>query len=441
MTSLSSRFRSPTRGDLLLLAPALAAAAAICALLPFETARTAVPLLMMAALPFVAWAIIRLRSMERWLGRINETALAVTGGDFEARLVQLPERDGVERRALLAVNDMIDVTDAFVREAGTSMLYVSENKYFRLIVERGLLGQFRRQAAAVNAATRAIDQKFAEFRTLADRFEAAAKGIADQVADAASMLDMTAQGMADSASGASRQAVDVAGAAEQAASNVEGVASAAEELSASVKEIATQVDRSTRVTGEAVMRAARSEDLLKGFVAATDSIRAIITFVNKIAAQTNLLALNATIEAARAGDMGKGFAVVASEVKGLATQTAKATGEIGEQIEAMSVATDQVVRALSDISSSIGNIDQIATAIASAVEQQSAATNEIARNVAEASQGTGTVSNGIRKLRDTAAATGDAAKDTLSAAGALTGQATMLRDELDRFFVAVRKVA
>jgi len=442
MTNSSSRSKGDRLSAVLVYGtPVLAAAAALCAALPHDAARVAAPLIMAFVVPFIVLAVARMRSMERCLERIAVTADAVRGGDFEARIAGLPSRDGAARRALLAVNDMIDVTDAFVREAGASMQYVSENRFFRFILERGLLGQFRRQAAAVNAATRAIDHKLTEFKALADRFEVAAKAVAEKVADAASMLDMTAQGMAESANGASRQAVDVAGAAEQAASNVEGVASAAEELSASVKEIATQVDRSTRVTGEAVTKAQRSEDLLQGLVKATDSIRAIITFVSEIAAQTNLLALNATIEAARAGDLGKGFAVVAAEVKGLATQTAKATGEIGAQIDAMSGATDQVVRALAEISESIGNIDQVATAIASAVEQQSAATNEIARNVAQAAQGTGTVSTGLQSLRDTATATGDSAKDTLSAAGALSGQATMLREELDRFFVAVRKVA
>jgi len=443
MTSSFSRFSGGwSRADLFYGVPILAAMAALSsALLPAATGRLVAAVLMGATAVLAAWAVYRMRVVETWLDRIARTADSVRRGDFEARLIGLPEGEGPVTRASCAVNDMIDVTDAFVREAGASMQNVSENKYFRLIIERGLLGQFRQQAAAINAATRAIHCKITEFKELADAFENAATAVADQVGDAASMLDVTAKGMAESANGATRQAADVASAAEQAATNVEGVASAAEQLSASVKEIAAQVDRSTRVTAEAVTRSQRSEALLESLVAATTSIREIVTFVNTIAAQTNLLALNATIEAARAGNLGKGFAVVAAEVKGLANQTAKATGEISEQIDAMSKATDQVVEALTEITTSIGDIDQIATAIAGAVEQQSAATGEIARNVAQAATGTGTVSHGVQDLRETATATGEAATETLSAAGVLNGQARMLRTELDRFFEAVGKVA
>ena len=376
--------------------------------------------------------------MERCLDRIAVTADAVRGGNFEARIAGVPPANGVARRAIQAVNDMIDVADAFVREAGASMQYVSENKYFRLILERGLLGQFRRQASAVNAATRAIDHKLTEFKALADRFEVAAKSVAEKVADAASMLDMTAQGMAESANGASRQAVDVAGAAEQAASNVEGVASAAEQLSASVKEIATQVDRSTRVTGETVAKAQRSEDLLQRLVKATESIRAIITFVSEIAAQTNLLALNATIEAARAGEAGKGFAVVASEVKTLANQTAKATDEIAKQIQSIQGATQESVAAIDEISKTIEQLSEISSAVAAAVEEQGAATNEISRNVQEAAHGTQQVSSNISDVQRGATETGSASSQVLSSAQSLSQESNRLKTEVDKFLSNVR---
>jgi methyl-accepting chemotaxis protein len=108
--------------------------------------------------------------------------------------------------------------------------------------------------------------------------------------------------------------------------------------------------------------------------------------------QIELLALNATIEAARAGEAGRGFAVVASEVKALAKQTAKATGEIGQQISGMQAATQDSVGAIKEISSTIERLSEISSTIAAAVEEQGAATQEISRNVQQAAQGTQQVS-------------------------------------------------
>ncbi len=154
--------------------------------------------------------------------------------------------------------------------------------------------------------------------------------------------------------------------------------------------------------------------------------------------QTNLLALNATIEAARAGEAGKGFAVVASEVKALATQTAKATEEIGVQIAGMQQATGLTVSAIDHIRGTISEISQIATTIASAIEEQGAATQEIARNVQQAAQGTHEVASNITGVTRAASETGAGSSQVLGAANELSKQSETLRAEVDRFLADVR---
>mgnify|MGYP002857043267 CR=1 FL=1 len=89
----------------------------------------------------------------------------------------------------------------------------------------------------------------------------------------------------------------------------------------------------------------------------------MVVLINDIASQTNLLALNATIEAA------KGFAVVANEVKGLATQTAKATEEIVEQVASMQEANRNAVTAIDGIGRTIGEINNVVEAISVVVDQ------------------------------------------------------------------------
>jgi methyl-accepting chemotaxis protein len=230
----------------------------------------------------------------------------------------------------------------------------------------------------------------------------------------------------------------VTGAAEEASSNVQTAASGAEELSSSIGEISRQVAQSNDYTTKAVAETENITGRVKGLDDAAQKIGDVIGLIQDIAEQTNLLALNATIEAARAGEAGKGFAVVASEVKTLATQTAKATEEIAQQIGGMQEATGGTVTAIDGIRGIIASINENASAIAAAVEQQNAATSEIARNVQQAATGTSDVSANIGNVNQGAAQTGAAASQVLSAADALTAQADELQREVQGFLSSVR---
>jgi len=285
---------------------------------------------------------------------------------------------------------------------------------------------------------RAEIEKKAAMNTMADDFESSVKGIVQMVASASTELQSTAQSMSATAEETSRQAGAVAAASEQASTNVQTVASAAEELSSSIREISRQVSESARISGQAVADAGRTNDQVKALAEAAQKIGDVVKLINGIAGQTNLLALNATIEAARAGEAGKGFAVVASEVKSLANQTARATEEISAQVTSIQGATAGSVQAIQTITQTIGRINEIAAAIASAVEEQGAATQEIARNVQQAAAGTNEVSSNITGVTKAATDTGAAAGQVLGASGELSTQSEALGAKVDAFIARIR---
>ena len=288
------------------------------------------------------------------------------------------------------------------------------------------------------AEKQAEEEKRRAMRKVADDFEAKVSSVVDTVSQTATQMQTTAKSMTSAAGETEQQAASAAAASEEASSNVQTVAAATEELSSSIEEISRQVSRSTETAGQAVANARSTNEKVEGLVEAAQKIGDVVKLIQDIAEQTNLLALNATIEAARAGEAGKGFAVVANEVKSLATQTAKATEEIAQQIGEIQGATTDAASAIRTIGETVEQINEIASNISAAVEEQGAATQEIARNVQQASQGTKQVAGTVSSVSQTAAQTGGSANEVLAAAGNLADQSDTLRREVDNFIAQVR---
>jgi methyl-accepting chemotaxis protein len=284
----------------------------------------------------------------------------------------------------------------------------------------------------------AAQQRKADMIKMADDFEGAVGEIIETVSSASTELEASATMLTSTAVRSQELATAVASASEEASTNVQSVASATEELTSSVNEISRQVQESARMANEAVDQARKTNDRVGELSKAAARIGDVVELINTIAGQTNLLALNATIEAARAGEAGRGFAVVASEVKALAEQTARATGEIGQQISGIQAATHDSVGAIREISGTIEKLSEISSTIAAAVEEQGAATQEISRNVQQAAMGTQQVSSNISDVQRGASETGSASSQVLSASQSLSGDSNRLKLEVGKFLSSVR---
>ena len=223
-----------------------------------------------------------------------------------------------------------------------------------------------------------------------------------------------------------------------AALDVSSVAGAAEQLLASIEEISRQVVQSTGVVRKTVAETKATGAGMDRLASAAQRVGDVVSLISRIAAQTNLLALNATIEAARAGEAGRGFAVVAQEVKTLATQTAKATQDIADQIAEMQAATNLSVSAIGAIQERIGEVEQITAIIAAAVHEQGASTQEIARNVRSAASGAASMSSHVERVAEAVQSTGSNVDIAVSLSRDLDQLAAKMRAAVDAFAASLR---
>jgi len=228
---------------------------------------------------------------------INVTSEAAQG-NLEARLIGCDDSE-ILGTVAHSINHLLDMTDAFLREAGASLEHASHGKFFRRVLLRGMRGTFRHKSQLINEAT------------------------------------------------------------EKMARNA-----------ASLKEVERLIGESAEIAQGASRESTEAITVVKKLGEASERIGSVVLSISQIAWQTKLLAFNAKIEASRAGEAGRGFEVVAQEVKELAQQTAVATDSISREISSVRNEIGHTADAISTMSGTIGQMEEISNTIQSAINEQ-----------------------------------------------------------------------
>lgn len=379
-----------------------------------------------------------------WIRRAAEVCRAAAAGDLEPRLLEI-DVDGDLGEMLHAINQLLDLTDASLRESRASLEAASEGRFHRRFLEHGMRGAFGRTAASINRASAQMEEQARTMEVLerrrldlASQFEAGVSGIVSQVAEQAKRLQSTAKDL----DGEAMQTVQLAREGTQASGSfstlISTVASSTSELAAAIDEISKQMNTSSRLAQDALGRVRRTEDQASHLMRSSDRIGSVTDVIRKVAQQTGLLALNANIEAARAGEAGRGFGVVASEVKALSGATSEATDEIQGQIDEVRGVTGEVGTSVRDILVALEEMEGVVAAVAAAVEEQDAVTREVTRGTQTARDDAQSVGQALQGVMEAATRTEAATHGLVDSSSDLEALSTNLSDRVEEFLRAVR---
>ena len=296
-----------------------------------------------------------------------------------------------------------------------------------------------RERLAAASKTEAEGRRDHQIRldALIEEFRRSIASALSSVAASNTQMQASARHVSTIADDTAERSIETAEASEKASQNVATAMAATSSLADAIGEIARTVAANSGVVSRALAAAEATHAQVDRLSASANRIGSVVNVIRGIAEQTNLLALNATIEAARAGEAGRGFAVVASEVKNLATQTSRATADVGQQIGAMQSSTTEAVEIISQIAAIMREVDAHTALIAAAVQEQEASTDEIARNVQLAAASSDQIAGNIANVRSFANATTQSAGEMMQAATASAQEAHSLHRTVELFLTKV----
>lgn len=362
---------------------------------------------------------------------------AAARGDFEERLVDI-QGNGRLAELAWAVNESMDAADQFVREAEASLLEVSNARFYRRMVQRGMHGSYERSAAVINAMTHELETKIRENRNLAERFKSDMAQAIETGMDIARATHAHAERMESACGRAVEQSSTVLTEARQATTQIEEVANATDSMAIGLAEVRSQAVNANRLSTEAVRRLADNRSVFANLEDSARTIGRVVGLISTIARQTNLLALNASIESERAGEAGKGFAVVAKEVKGLANQTAQATAEIEQAVAAIQSITEDAVHAMEAIGDTVDNLSAISREVELAVSRQADETDTIARIATEVRVGMQRTASAMEVVDSVSRETAAIAQQLFENAQNVSRNAMNLTEGVEGFMAAAK---
>lgn len=379
-------------------------------------------------------------TMERALAVLRAASL----GDFEVR-ARVGDLTSADQKLLIAINDLIDIVDAYVRESQASMQFASHGKFFRRMMERGLPGAFGAGARVINDATITMDrqgqlllQARQDRHDLADEFEQAISRLSTQMVETSNRM----RGMAEKLSLLQSQSVSSAGevfeGAECTSHHIQTIAAATEELDASIQEIEKNFDISVIASDRAGQACEEARVSVLDLAESSQAIQSVVRNIGTVASQTRMLALNANIEAARAGDLGRGFAVVASEVKGLANQTQTATEDIQHTIARVQSGSKVALNGTEKVRDSVNNIQTLAKEVRDQLHFQRAATSEINKSLQEASNLSQALCRQSNEVSQVCEESQRAAQAVLEESAQVASQANDLQEHSQKLLLKVR---